>query len=188
MPAKIGALLLSCFLSVALILPVRADDSTSPAARPRLQHFLEIAARNTKMHFAVAGVAPDISWYGVDDSAVSYPVLLTILTDNNLAAVEDGGVVDIVPLPNVRAYPTLTLTAEELDKTRVPDDQVISVLIHLEHINGAKLVPILRPLMPQWGQLSAATETNTLIMTDRFANARRIAGIIHRLDQSAASK
>ena len=188
MSAKISTLLLGCCLSAAIISPGRADEAPAPTTRPRLQHLLEVVARTTKKHFIVTGMAPDISWEGVDDSAVSYPVLLTILADNNLTAVEDGEVVNIIPLPLVRSYPMLTLNARDLEKTHLPDDQVISVLIHVEHIDGTKLVPLLRPLMPQWGQLSAATETNTLIMTDRFANVRRIADIVHRLDESAPSK
>lgn len=188
MLTKTFSLLLSCFLSVAAISPVRADEPAPPAVHPRLQHLLEIAARNTRKHFIVAGMARDISWYGVDDSDVSYSTLLTILADNGLAAVDDDGVVNIVPLAIVRQYATLTLMARDLEKTHVPDDQIVSVLFHLEHIDGAKLVPILRPLMPQWGQLSAATEANTLIMTDSFANARRIAYIVKSLDQPIASR
>jgi general secretion pathway protein D len=189
MRSKIIALLLSCCLSAALTSPARADDSPAPAVRSHLQHLLEIVARTTKKQFIVAGAAPEISWYGMDDSAVSYPVLLMILADNNLTAVEDNGVVNIIPLPNVRSYPTLTLSARDLETAHVPDEQVISVLIHLEHIDGAKLVPILRPLIPQWGHLSASTETNTLIMTGSFANTRRIAYIVRSLDdQPLASK
>ena len=189
MSAKSIALLLSVLMSAALSSPVSAAESPGAAVRPRLQHLLEVAARNTHKHFimaAVPGAWPDLSWYGVEDGAVSYPVLLTILADNNLAAVDDGGMVNIVPLFNIRSYPTLTLTARELEKTHLPDDQVISVLIHVEHIDAAKLVPVLRPLIPQWGQLSA-TEPNTLIMTGTFANARRIAYMVRSLDQPVSA-
>jgi hypothetical protein len=33
----------------------------------------------------MGGAWPDISWYGVDDNAVTYRLLLTILIDNGLS-------------------------------------------------------------------------------------------------------
>lgn len=44
------------------------------------------------------------------------------------------------------------------------------------------LVPILRPLIPQFGHLAASKCTNDLILVDRFANTKRLESIIQALD------
>ncbi len=47
---------------------------------------------------------------------------------------------------------------------------------------GVRLVPLLRPLMPQSGHLAADGCSNTLIIVDTFANVRRIEAVVASLD------
>jgi general secretion pathway protein D len=161
--------------------------TTVTESQPNLKRLIDSVARATKKRFLIAGALADISWSGVDDRAISYPMFLSILMDNNLAAVDDDGIVHIVSLADVRQYPTPAITEKDLTTDRIPDNQVVSIVLQPRHVEAVKLVPILRPLMPQWAQLSAATAENAFIMTDRFANVRRMATIIRALDQMSAS-
>ena len=52
----------------------------------------------------------------------------------------------------------------------------------------AHMVPILRPMMPQYAHLAAHADINMLIIVDRAANARRIADIVERLEKQAAAQ
>ena len=110
---------------------------------------MDAVARNTKQRFLVAGVTHDISWYGIDGTALSYPILLTILIDNELGAVEADGIVHIVPLANMRQYPTPTIKETDLVSDRFPANQVVTMVLHPKKVEAIKLVPVLRPLMPQ---------------------------------------
>jgi len=45
-----------------------------------------------------------------------------------------------------------------------------------------QLVPILRPLLPQFAQLAAYPCTNSLLISDHFENVKRIEAIVKALD------
>jgi general secretion pathway protein D len=46
-------------------------------------------------------------------------------------------------------------------------------------------VPVLRPLMPQAAHLAAFPQSNSLLISDHAANARRILDMAERLDRAA---
>jgi general secretion pathway protein D len=54
----------------------------------------------------------------------------------------------------------------------------------VNNVGAAQLVPILRPLIPQYGHLAAHPGSNMLIISDRAANVNRMLRIIRRIDQS----
>jgi general secretion pathway protein D len=58
----------------------------------------------------------------------------------------------------------------------------------VKNISAPQLVPILRPLVPQQGALSALPQSNSLVIVDRFANLRRIEGLIRTLDSAPLNK
>src|SRR5207302_1441434 len=51
--------------------------------------------------------------------------------------------------------------------------------------SAAQLVPILRPMIPQYGHLAAYPSSNILIISDRAGNVNRMMRIIRRIDQVA---
>jgi len=61
-------------------------------------------------------------------------------------------------------------------------DQAVTVVVPLENVNAAQLVPVLRPLVPPQGHLAAYAATNVLILSDRAANVERLQRIIERVD------
>jgi general secretion pathway protein D len=54
----------------------------------------------------------------------------------------------------------------------------------MKNISAAQLVPILRPFVPQYGQLTAYPSGNMLIISDRASNVNRIVRIVERMDES----
>jgi len=52
-------------------------------------------------------------------------------------------------------------------------------------VSAAQLVPILRPMIPQYGHLAAYPSSNILIISDRASNVNRMMRIIRRIDQVA---
>lgn len=109
-----------------------------------------------------------------------YEVFLSILSVYGFIAVPSGDVIKILPDSNARQQPGAEL---EPGGGGRPDD-IVTRVIPVQNVAAAQLVPILRPLIPQYGHLAAHPPSNLLIISDRAANVERMARIIARIDQS----
>jgi general secretion pathway protein D len=58
-------------------------------------------------------------------------------------------------------------------------------VIRLDNISAAKLIPVLRPLVPQQAHMAAYAPSNAIIISDIRSNIGRIVEIIQRMDRSA---
>ncbi len=108
-----------------------------------------------------------------------YQVFLSILQVHGFSAVETGNITKIVPDVNAKQGPVPTANGERPGK----GDQLVTRVIHIENVPAAQLVPILRPLIPQQGQLAAYQPSNILLISDRAANVSRLLQIIKRIDR-----
>ena len=111
-----------------------------------------------------------------------YNVFLSILQVHGFATVPTKNAIKIIPDATAKQNAT-PLT----NSTRSPDDQLITRVLAIEHINSAQLVPILRPLVAQQGHLAAYAATNMLIISDRAANIRRMERIVSEMDKESDS-
>ncbi len=109
-----------------------------------------------------------------------YALFLSVLDVHGFTAIESGNVVRIVPNRDARSLPV----PNETRVTEV-DDTYITQVIQLKNISAAKVLPTLRPLVPQYGHISAYDSSNALIITDTRANIIRLNEIIAQIDQSA---
>ncbi len=111
---------------------------------------------------------------------VFYEAFLSILDVHQLAAVTTGGITKIIPNATARQYagPIGTGSADG------PDD-IVTHVIQVNNVGATQLVPILRPLVPQYGHLVAHPGSNMLIISDRAANVGRMISIIRRIDQAS---
>ena len=143
-------------------------------------------AKKTGKQFVVdphaSGAVPTA---GFEVERVDYPMLLAILRVNGLATFTQGGVISVIPDGIARQLPTPTLTA---DDPKIADDELVTRVMQARNICMAQAVPLLRPLMPQFAHLAAFPATNTMVIVDRAANARRIADLLERLDKQAGAK
>ena len=108
-----------------------------------------------------------------------YQVFLSILQVHGFSAVDTGSVTKIVPDVNAKQGPVPTVSGRQPGK----GDQLVTRVIHIENVPAAQLVPILRPLIPQQGQLAAYQPSNILLISDRAANVSRLMQIISRIDR-----
>jgi len=109
-----------------------------------------------------------------------YEAFLSILAVYGFVAVPSGDVIKILPDANVRQVPG----AELGDSAAWRPDDIITQVIAVRKVAAAQLVPILRPLIPQYGHLAAHPPSNVLIISDRVANVERMTRIIRRIDQA----
>jgi general secretion pathway protein D len=109
-----------------------------------------------------------------------YEAFLSILAVYGFVAVPSGDVIKILPDANVRQVPG----AELGDSAAWRPDDIVTQVIAVKRVAAAQLVPILRPLIPQYGHLAAHPPSNVLIISDRVANVERMSRIIRRIDQA----
>ena len=108
-----------------------------------------------------------------------YEAFLSILQVHGFVAVTTGDLIKIVPDATARQYAGPLGTS-----TGTGADDIVTQVIQVKNVGAAQLVPILRPLVPQYGHLVAHPGSNMLIISDRAANVRRMIEIIRRIDQS----
>ncbi|ROQ21619.1 type II secretion system protein D (GspD) [Marinimicrobium koreense] len=110
-----------------------------------------------------------------------YELFLSMMDVQGFTAVENGNVVRIVPNRDARSLPVPT----DLGSNPLGDDTYVTQVLKLENISASKVLPTLRPLVPQHGHLSAYDPSNAIIVTDTRSNILRLKEIISQIDQSS---
>jgi len=109
-----------------------------------------------------------------------YEAFLAVLQVYGYVAVPAGKVIKIVPNTDERQLPSNDLP----DSVSASSDALVTQIIEIKNISATALVPILRPLVPQYGHLAAYGPGNLLIISDRASNVSRILRIVERMDES----
>ncbi|MEJ2257973.1 MAG: secretin N-terminal domain-containing protein, partial [Woeseiaceae bacterium] len=109
-----------------------------------------------------------------------YEAFLSILQVHGYVAIDSGDIIKIIPDATARQFPSAMGTSGAAG----PDDLATQV-VQLRNVGATQLVPILRPLIPQYGHLVAHAGSNMLIISDRAANITRMLNIIGRIDQAS---
>jgi len=173
-------------LAVSLLLfakPVLGQEFTVNLKDTDIQEFIEFVADVTGATIvidpAVKGKVKVISSKPVSRTEL-YDLFLSILDVHGYTAVRSGEVVRVIPNKNARSAPV-----DVISGTSIINDEYVTQVIRLENVSAAKLIPVLRPLVPQQAHMAAYAPSNAIIISDIRANIDRIATIIDRMDQSA---
>ncbi len=112
-----------------------------------------------------------------------YQVFLSMLQVSGFAAIPNGDFIKIIP--NIEAK---TQSPDLLSRMREnpKGDGVMVQVVPVKYVPADQLVPVLRPLMPQWSSVSAYVPSNMLILSGRANNIRQMADIIQQVDSSNA--
>lgn len=109
-----------------------------------------------------------------------YAVFLSMLQVAGFSAIDTGTVVKVVP--NIEAK---ALSGN--DNQMASGDEMVVQVVPIHHVSSEQLVPVIRPLMPQWSNVSAYGPSNMLILAGRADNIKRLADIIHQVDSAGAN-
>jgi general secretion pathway protein D len=116
--------------------------------------------------------------------AAFYEAFLSILQVYGFIAVPSGNVVKILPDANARQFPSIDLP----DRVSATSDEIVTQVLDVKNVSAAQLIPILRPMIAQYGHLAAYPASNILIISDHSSNVNRIMRIIRRIDQVGGSE
>ena len=106
-----------------------------------------------------------------------YELFLSVLRVHGYSAVPSGKNIKIIPDSGAKQG---SLPFDDDDA--LPDEELITRVVTVEHTPAEELVPVLRPLVPQHGHLAAVSSANALIVSDYASNVRRLETIIAHLD------
>ncbi len=112
-----------------------------------------------------------------------YQVFLSVLGLLGYSAIPNGNVVKIVP--NMESGENATKVANKQRPGK--GDEVVVRVIPLDSVSANQLIPVIRPLMPQWSNISAYTPGNVLILLGRANNLDRIVTIIRDIDHNSSN-
>ncbi len=103
----------------------------------------------------------------------------SVLEVHDFTIIEVGNVVRVVPLKDARSSPLPVKDDPEFD------EGYVTQVIQLKNIAAAKVLPVLRPLVPQHSHLAAYDPSNAIVVSDTAANIERIKEIITKIDTAA---
>jgi len=112
-------------------------------------------------------------------AAEVYELFLSVLQVHGYAAVPSGDIIKIVPNTTAKQS-NLPLVG----KNEAGGEELVTRVIPVENSPVEELVPVLRPLVPQYGHLAAVGSANALIISDHMDNIRRMEAIIASLDNA----
>ncbi len=115
-----------------------------------------------------------------------YALFLSILEIHGFAAVDSGNVTRIIPSKDARTAPVPVIRNQSTSISI--GSEIVTQVIQLENISAQKLIPVLRPLVPQQGHMAAYGPSNAIIISDTTANISRIREVIESIDLSAVEK
>lgn len=110
-----------------------------------------------------------------------YQVFLSILGMLGYSAIPSGDVVKIVP--NMESGEHGAVVANQYAPGK--GDEIVVRVILLSNVSSTQLIPVIRPMMPQWSNVSAYAPGNILILLGRASNLERIVDVILDIDRTA---
>ncbi|MBE0626878.1 MAG: type II secretion system secretin GspD [Burkholderiales bacterium] len=140
----------------------------------------EITGKNFILDPRVKGTVNIVSAKPMSRSLV-YQVFLSAMRLQGFAAVEEKGMVMIVP--EIEAKMHRSPTSGPQQRPRAGGDTVQTQVFRLQHESAAQLMPVLRPLISPNNSVTAYPGNNTLVVTDYASNLQRIEKIIEAVDQ-----
>ncbi|MCR9183807.1 MAG: type II secretion system secretin GspD [Halieaceae bacterium] len=164
-----------------------AQDFTVNLKEADIQELIKFVAEATETTIvvdpAVKGKVKVVSSKPVSRTEL-YDLFLSILEVHGYTAVRSGGVVRVIQSKDARSAP---VTVRD-DEGRRGNDEYVTQVMRLKNISAAKLIPVLRPLVPQQAHMAAYAPSNAIIISDVASNIDRIAAIIERMDRTATQE
>ncbi len=168
-------------------LPSLAQDYTVNLKDTDIQELIKFVADATSTTIvvdpSVKGKVKVVSSKPMSASEL-YQLFLSILEVHGYTAVKSGDVVRVIQNKDARS----AAVGVSDDKSPITSDVYVTAVIRLENISAAKLIPVLRPLVPQQAHMAAYAPINAIIISDISANIDKIRDIIERMDKSAVQQ
>jgi len=184
--AKVCAVIFSMAAFSVTSVPVSAQEYTVNLKDTDIQELIKFVAEVTDTTIIVdpqvKGKVKVVSSKPIKTTEL-YSLFLSILEVHGYTAVRSGDVIRIIENKDARSKPVPVTDPD--DASNATSDEYVTQVIRLENISAAKLIPVLRPLVPQQAHMAAYTPSNAIVISDIASNIARINALISQMDQSA---
>lgn len=176
--------LLKLVVSLCLFIPLIAIGKTWQVnlQQADIGIFIRQVAEMTDRSFIVdprvKGKVTVISNASLDEDAV-FRLFLSVLTVHGYAVLESPEGFKILP-QNIAKQGGLNFDPSG----GAPGELMVTRVLAIKNAVASELVPILRPLIPQYGHLAAVPTMNALIISDHADNIRSLEELVERLDNT----
>jgi|TARA_B110000196_G_scaffold139382_1_gene120789 general secretion pathway protein D len=161
-----------------LLLASSANALTLNLKNAELVTFIETVSRATGKNFIVdpqvEGKVNVISANEIDNDEL-YNLFLSVLRVHGYIAVEGDDFTKILPQSNIKE------SSSRLSSTS--NEMIVTTSIAIANVPANQLIPVLRPIISQYGLLAAYTASNSIVVTDSRANIARLKQLISELDR-----
>ena len=110
-----------------------------------------------------------------------YNLLLSVLELHGFSAYDSNNLIRVVPVKEVRSAPVPVSTSST---TGISDAYITEVIV-LSNISAAKVLPVIRPLVPQHAHMAAYDPSNSIVISDTAANIARVKSVIAEIDRAS---
>ena len=108
-----------------------------------------------------------------------YDVFLEVLTANGYTVIPKAGGRIINVMPNTTAK-----TSSPGSEGKPLDGVMTTQVLELHSVSAVEVIPIIRPLIAQYGHAAASASSNAVIISDLADNVERIAKLVRELDDA----
>ena len=106
-----------------------------------------------------------------------YDVFLEVLTANGYTVIPKGRIMNVVPS-------TTAKTASPQSQQKPEGAVMATRVIQLHSVSSVEVIPIIRPLIAQYGHAAASASSNAVIVSDLADNVERITKLVKELDDA----
>lgn len=170
--------------------PASSSQSITPNFRdvPIEQLADAVGQATGKLIIVAPNVKAQVSLYGQQRPMTPtelYYAFLSVLQVHGFAAVPAGNnIVKVVQETNARQLPGNDVPAS----VNGGSDEMVTTVLEVKNISAAQLATILRQLQSSAaGLMQNIPGTNSIVITDRASNVRRMQRIIERVDQTSTN-
>ena len=161
-----------------LLLTSSSGAVTLNLKNAELLTFIETVSQATEKNFIidpqVQGKVNVISSTEIDNEEL-YHLFLSVLRVHGYIAVEGDDFTKILPQSNLKENSSFISSTS--------NDIIVTTTIAIANVPANQLVPVLRPIISQYGLLAAYTPSNSIVVTDTQANITRLNKVIAELDK-----
>ncbi len=126
----------------------------------------------------VKGTINVITSSDIDDDQL-YHLFLAVMKIHGFVVIDGEDFSRILPK-------NLTKSESAKQLSRV-SDEIVSTVVAINNVDASQIVPIIRPLMSQYGHLAVYKASNSLIVVDSQTNIERLKNLLKELDKSVDS-
>jgi len=166
----------------SLLLSASAEEDTwkinlkNADIREFISQVSTITGRSFIIDPRVKGDVTVVSSTAMDRDGI-YELFLSVLQVHGFAAVPSGDVVRIVQTVLAKQSGNPNDFEEGLES-----QELVTRVIPVLNAPSDEMVKVLRPLIPQYGQIAALSQPNVLIISDHASNINRLVEIVNRVD------